>query len=129
MYYLKLLRIGSDLMSYDVYLRNNTGEPVIVSSHQEGGTFVLGEDDHAHLNITYNYSNFFYKELDKKKGLRWLYGKKGKNCIKRLEKAIKNLGTVRYPNYWKSTPGNAGYALSILLKWAKDNPEAVFDGD
>lgn len=26
--------------------------------------------------------------------------------------------------YWKSTPGNAGYMLNILLSWAKQHPNA-----
>ena len=32
-------------------------------------------------------------------------------------------------SYWMSTPGNAGYALSILLSWAKQHPEATWKWD
>ena len=31
--------------------------------------------------------------------------------------------------YWKPTPGNAGYALNILLGWAREHPDAVWTGD
>lgn len=31
--------------------------------------------------------------------------------------------------YWKPTEGNAGYALNILLGWARMHPEAVWTGD
>lgn len=29
--------------------------------------------------------------------------------------------------YWKSTPGNVGHVLSILLKWAKMNPSGIWE--
>ena len=32
-------------------------------------------------------------------------------------------------DYWAATPGNAGKALNILLKWAKQFPDATFKGD
>ena len=114
-------------MSYDVGLYRKV--PVEVESHTEGGTYALGGTDRAELNITYNYSKYFYRELDAEKGLRWLYGQTGEAVIPRLEKAIAALGTKQDTNYWADTPGNAGYALSILLKWAKQHPDAVFDGD
>jgi len=46
-----------------------------------------------------------------------------------LQKAISLLGTERDPDYWKATEGNAGYALSILLGWARLHPTAKFGGD
>ena len=115
-------------MSYDVYLRKG-GKTVEVERHREGGTYCLGGTESAELNITYNYSPFFYKYLDKKKGLRWLYGRKARQTIKRLEKAVKELGIKQHSNYWEKTSGNAGYALSILLKWAERHPKAIWEGD
>lgn len=115
-------------MSYDLGLYRD-GVPVQVDHFDEGGTRILGGTDQAELNITYNYSWFFYKFLSPRKGLRWLYGKTGKQCIGRLEKAVKELGTQQFENYWAPTPGNAGHALSILLRWAKQHPDAVFNGD
>lgn len=115
-------------MSYDLGLYKN-GKAVPVNPFSEGGTRPMHGTDCAELNITYNYGWFYSRYLDKKLGLRWLYTRKAKDCIKRLEKAVKILGTDTYRDYWADTPGNAGFALSILLEWAKDNPDAVFQGD
>lgn len=134
-------------MSYDVSLEQD-GKPVKVDQHEEGGTYALGGIEEASLNITYNYSWFYYRYIDKKEGLRWLYGKKAKDCIGILELAVEELGTKQYEvqesgfnlmdksthhlkhvDYWAPTPGNAGHALNILLQWAKKYPEAVFSGD
>lgn len=121
-------------MSYWVSLEKDK-KIIKVKPFEEGGTYVLGGSDEADLNITYNYGWFYWKCLDKKAGLKWLNGKLAKDCIGKLEKTIKELGTNRYkrdneyPDYWAPTPGNAGYALNILLKWAKMNPEAKFKVD
>lgn len=115
-------------MSYWVNLEKD-GKSIEVTLHQEGGTFCLGGTTAAELNVTYNYSYFFRKSLDEKEGIRWLYGKQASKTIRRLAKAIDELGTSRDRDYWKKTPGNAGYALSVLLKWAQQHPEAVWQGD
>lgn len=132
------------------------------------------------MNITYNYSKFYYEHIDSELGIRWLYGKTGSEVKERLEKAILNLGIERntspfwgvdyfsgkvdkniiseekkneyrkvedwdiHPDkdylikigylrdggaYWKSTPGNAGYALMRILTWIIQNPDGIFDGD
>lgn len=148
-------------MSYDISLYNaNTdpGEVVEVERHEDGGTYVLGGTTEAHLDITYNYSWFYYHLIDKEQGIRWLYLKQAKDCIERLETAIAALPEPRKhshdedtpprdPNdptlnrlngkafvratssYWCPTPENAAAPLRILLAWAKQHPEAVFDGD
>lgn len=95
----------------------------------EGGTYVLGGTERAELNVTYNYTSFFHDALDKELGIRWLYHRQGKECIERLEKAVNALGTERDDDYWASTPGNAGYALSILLSWTRKCPDCFFKGD
>lgn len=115
-------------MSYDVSLVLE-GKPVAVAPHEEGGTYALGGLPEASLNVTYNYAKLYYEFLDSEKGIRWLYGKKAKDTLDRLAHAIAMLGTERDPDYWKPTAGNAGYALSILYKWARENPEAVWEGD
>jgi len=115
-------------MSWWVSL-NKDGKLVEVKLFEEGGTYCLGGANAADLNITYNYGPYFHICLDKKKGLRWLDGKKARDAIVRMERAVKELGTDKDNNYWKSTPGNAGYALSTLLKWAKRYPEAIFEVD
>lgn len=115
-------------MSHWIRIVDVNGEICEVASHQEGGTYVVGGTNEARLNMTYNYFTHIEKELGEG-GVKWLYGKQGRECIPHLEKAIKNLGTARNIDYWKPTAGNAGYALSILLVWAKEHPEGIFEGD
>ena len=41
-----------------------------------------------------------------------------------------NIGYLRDGGaYWKSTPGNAGYALMRILTWVIQNPDGIFAGD
>ena len=117
-------------MSYDISLVDHkTKVPVSVVPHEEGGTYVVGGTPRADLNITYNYSKFYCEHVSQEHGIRWLYGKTGREVVDTLETAVAALGTERDNDYWKASPGNAGYALSILLQWAKSYPEAVFEGD
>ena len=123
-------------MSYWVSLKDENRNNVIVDSHSEGGTYAIGGINDADLNVTYNYSGDFVRawpeDLDKRKkagdGLlgKMLHGRKAGDVIELLEKAVEKLGTDRHPDYWAPTPGNAGYALSILLTWARQHPNAVF---
>lgn len=113
-------------MSWWVSLREN-GEYVKVPLHREGGTYALEGSDEAELNITYNYSQHFHETIDSEIGIRWLNKKQAAQVIRVLEIAIFALGTEKDPDYWKTTKGNAGYSLSILLEWAKSNPNAIFE--
>lgn len=115
-------------MSYDIYLMKGD-EVAQIERHEEGGTYLIGGNTDAHLNVTYNYAGYYYEHLDADKGIRWLYGKQAKDTVERLEKAIETLGIKRIGDYWEPSSGNAGYALSILLKWAKLHPDAIFEGD
>jgi len=114
-------------MSHWITLIGKDGKVVEVPVHSEGGTYALGGLPEAELNVTYNYSKFYYQTLNKEEGIRWLNGKKAKEVQAALSLAIHKLGTVQHPDYWRSTRGNAGYALSILLKWAELYPEAKFE--
>ena len=117
-------------MSYDIDLIDSETNGIVrVDSHEEGGTYCLGGTNDASLNVTYNYSKYYYEHISKERGIRWLYGKLGKIVEQRLTQAISILGVERDKDYWKATPGNAGYALSILLKWSKQYPDAIFQGD
>jgi len=119
-------------MSYWVYLGKSVeaidnceeGALCSVASHEEGGTYCVGGEDTAQLNVTYNYGVHIWKYLPK--GLLWLDGKKAHRCIARLEKAVAELGDVPDDDYWAPTEGNAGHALAILLSWARQYPNAVF---
>lgn len=112
-------------MSFWVSL-NEDDNPVFIERHAEGGTYVLDGTEHADINVTYNYSTFYFEHLDKEKGLRWLHEKQAKDTIERLEKAVEILGVERDSDYWAATPGNAGHALNVLASWAKQYPEAVW---
>ena len=119
-------------MSYDINMINPKTKDVIKFEEKHeftGGMYVLGGTDEARLNITYNYGKYYYKHIDKEKGIRWLYGKIGKVCLPVLEKAIKVLGTNKDSDYWKSTPGNAGNALLGLIAFCKARPDGLFIGD
>lgn len=114
-------------MSYWVYLNGEDGAAVEAPRHAEGGTVAVGGVARAELNITYNYSEHYYATLDEDDGLRWLDGRKAKDVEPALRKAVDELGTEQSDDYWDGTPGNAGHALSILLDWAQQHPEATFE--
>lgn len=139
-------------MSWWVYLEDRTAEPycsygkpleefvpdfegdepctvpcypaVEVARHEEGGTYALGGISEAEINITYNYSKQFREVIDG--GLQRIHDMPARQAVPILEHAVDMLGTVQSPDYWEATPGNAGYALSILLAWARQHPDAVF---
>ncbi len=121
-------------MSTDIQLIDKKGKVCQVGKHEEGGTHAVGGTTDAELNVTYNYAWFWYKFLDKEKGIHFIDGKKAKECILKFEKCIEELitpecfgnGKRRNKDYWASTAGNACHALKILLKWAKQYPEAKF---
>lgn len=116
-------------MSYDIDLVDANGHPVNVRErHTEGGTYRIGSITKASLNVTYNYCQMF-RDYFHEDGIWWLYGKTGAECIKPLEAAVAKLGTKRDDDYRRATPGNAGHALMVLLEWAREHPEAVFQGD
>lgn len=109
-------------MSWWISLVNDDDSTCTVDPHAEGGTYALGGTPEAELNVTYNYS-----EVTRLVGFNFkgsLHGKKAKDTIPILADLVEKLGTTRFENYWAPTPGNAGYAASILLKWAREHPDA-----
>lgn len=101
-------------------------EIVQVEKHTEGGTITVGGSKEADMSLTYNYAQFYFQEIDKEHGLRWIHEKKAKDTVERLKKAVKALGTKQTGDYWEVTKGNAGHALNVLLGWAKQHPEATW---
>jgi hypothetical protein len=97
----------------------------VVDDHCDGGTYNVFGSIAAELSITSNY-NVIYLEIAKITLKEMLDGRKAVDVIPILEDTINKLGIEQDTNYWKPTPGNAGYALSILLKWAKQHPNAHF---
>lgn len=119
-------------MSYDIYLKDDDGEYFNLDDlHNEGGTYTVGGTKETHVNITYNYSWYYYKHLDEKEGIRFLYGKKAKDCIDKLIEAIEPFKDHKPydKDYWADTPGNCVAPLRKLLTWCKLFPEGVFSGD
>jgi len=112
-------------MSYDVELVYG-GKVVTVPSHLEGGILAIGGNPYAEMSVTYNYGMYYFKFLHTS-GLCGLSGLTGRQSIPMFEFAISHLGTDRDDNYWASTPGNAGYALKIMLDWASLHPDAVWN--
>ena len=116
-------------MSYSISLVDSDGTPVQVDIHEEGATYPIGGIALAAMDVTYNYSKFYYEMIDEELGIRWLYGRKLSDCGYTLEHAIEILGVYQDDDYWEPTPGNAGYALDVMLAWAKQNKDATFIGD
>lgn len=118
-------------MSYDIYLNDKKGNTIQLAYPEvkQMGTMKIGGETAAHVNITYNYSKYFYNYVDKEKGIRWLYGRTAKNTTDRLVKAIQSLKSDISDNYWEATEGNAKVALLYLLELALMYPDGIWDGD
>ena len=114
-------------MSYDISLHDpETGDIVLLPEKHNlrGGTYAVGGTHAAELNITYNYSPYFYQTLGSE-GIHSLYGKTGWEAMPLLAQAVNTLGTETDNDYWKSTPGNAGKALRDLLTLCQAAPDAI----
>lgn len=107
-------------MSWWIYLNDpETGKPVHVGPHQEGATRSIPPDESAEINVTYNYGKFFrFPKLHKMKA---------QDTINWFEVFIEHFGTDVDDDYWKVTAGNIGHCLSILLKWAQQYPNAIWE--
>lgn len=140
-------------MSYDITLNDPISkEPIeFESKHMiSGGTYAIGGTSQAWLNITYNYSDWYYmpgvfpKTAGKNRGIRTIYGMTGaesipvlKNAISALENCDKDLSEeelMEYDNqnvtgYWVPTRENAIRPLYGLLAFAQMMPDGIWDGD
>jgi hypothetical protein len=118
-------------MSYDLALTKNNGIIKLKRPHYlKGGTFRLGGENEARINITYNYAKFFSEFLHHDLGIRFLYGKKGRQTILPLAKTIARMeGATRTEHYWDATEGNAREALRDCLVLACLCPDGVWEGD
>jgi len=117
-------------MSYDIRMVNIQGEVCKLKEphYYKGGTYIIGGNDLAEHNITYNYG-YFYKEVLGDEGIRFLYGKTGKECLLHINKAIEKLGIDKTNNYWEATQGNAGNALLALKFFCEQFPAGIIEGD
>lgn len=118
-------------MSYDIELTDPvSGETIQFDSphHMRGGTYCVDATKEAWLNITWNYSKFFYNTMGEK-GIRTIYGTTGADSIPILQAAADQLKNDATKNYWDSTEGNAKRALLQLIAMAKMRPDGIWAGD
>ena len=117
-------------MSYDIRLVNKAGDTLHLDLPHflQGGTYILEGTTECWLNITYNYSEHYYRAFGKE-GIRTIYGMTGRKSIPVIEEAMELLGDECSLNYWESTEGNAKKALKDLLLLARARPSGIWEGD
>lgn len=116
-------------MSWKVHLEDEDGNVPSVSNHQTGGVVAVDGSDIASCLITYNFSYFYYNEIDEDEGIKWLDGLFASETISVLKEAVETLGTNPHGDvnsYWVPCPGNAGRDLQRLLEWAREYPDATW---
>lgn len=141
-------------MSYDISLIDPVTRKTIeldTPHHMRGGTYAVGGTKEAWLNITYNYSMWYYKDgvfpnVDGESvGIRVLYDMSGAESIPVLENAINKLKNMKEDEddlkeiehskkcgatgYWLPTKENAMKPLYQLLAFAKMRPDGIWKGD
>lgn len=117
-------------MSYDIDLNDPvTGKRIVFNFKHDlkGGTYRMGGNDEAWLNITWNYG-IFYKAFGEK-GIREIYGKTGAESIPMIDAVVAKLGDDVSDDYWDATEGNAKAALLKLRALAQLRPDGIWDGD
>ena len=151
-------------MSYGIYLVRGNSKSEInqvdPKKFPRGGTYRMFDDDDKigesdlYFYITYNFAWYLYETIDEKEGVRWIYGKKAKDVIARLETA-KSIcedmakqeaeeGRIlsetwgsgeRYDfekvknDYWYACADHAAKAIDDLITMAKIAPDFTFKGD
>lgn len=138
-------------MSYDISLVHPvTKETLLLEAphHIQGGTYAIGGTREAWLNITYNYSRWYYMDgvfpEGEQNGIRSIYGMSGAESIPVLKKAIAVLEAsdqelspeeqAEYKErgaggYWTPTKANAIAPLYGLLAFAQMRPDGIWSGD
>ena len=118
-------------MSYDIYLLDPVTKDTIEFDDMhniKGGTYRVGGNTEAWVNITYNYSSHYYRVFGEN-GIRTIYGMSGAESIPLINNAINQLGNDISEDYWESTEGNAKRSLYSLLSFAQLRPDGIWDGD
>ena len=117
-------------MGWDVSLKINH-EPVKVPEFCFGSIVKANEslepinNNEANMVVTYNYSNVYaIIHLH----LRHFDGVLARDTIDLLKYGVNKLGVKTWDrDYYAPTPGNAGFALSLMLSWAELYPDAVWE--
>lgn len=140
-------------MSYDIDLLDPVTKETIEfdEPHQiKGGTYAVGGSTEASLNITYNYSDWYYRPgvfhetKEESKGIRTIYGMSGaesipvlKSAIEALENCTEDISAEEQEEreergctgYWVPTRKNAIRPLYQLLAFAQMRPDGIWSGD
>lgn len=135
-------------MSYDISLRDPVTKETIRFENphfMRGGMYAIYGTTEAWLNVTYNYSPWYYRaEVFGKDGIRAIYGLAGAESIPVLRKAIAGMESLNedlfederqeclahdVSGYWLPTKENAIKPLYQLLAMAQMRPDGVWDGD
>lgn len=118
-------------MSYDIELAHPVTKKVLELDwvhHMRGGTYQTGGSKELSLNITWNYSDFYYKFFGDK-GIRTIYGMTGATSIPVIQQVVDKLGADVTDNYWEPSEGNAKAALLQLIALAQLRPDGIWQGD
>lgn len=99
----------------------------------EGSTYVIGGSDVAEVSLTYNYAETIALAFEAKVGRKfpgmasWLRGRFAVDTIPEME-AIRSVlpDEPSDAGYWAATPGNAGHAVALLLRMARQRPSAIW---
>lgn len=118
-------------MSADYTLTDEFGHAIVLPERnmEQGGTYPLGGTDFAEFNVTYNYSRIWAEAWPDESYAGMLdsfEGKRAGDLIPTMEAVVEKLGTEQSDDYWEPTPGNAGYAMNVLLGWARQFPDGVW---
>ena len=150
-------------MSYDIYLKEKstgetielpvkhvmTGSTYCADYNELAGVFTVRATTEAWLNVTYNYSKYYYDAADgddrfygenregkyANLGIRGIYGKTGVESIPMLKdmaekiQRIADTETEVAKDYWDATASNAVKPLYQLLAFAELRPDGVWMGD
>lgn len=148
-------------MGYDVWMVRGKSRAKIharLGDIPKGGNYRMGDADEEiserdlSFHITYNYAWYFYETIDKKDGIRAIYGMKGKDARKLLESAIPKLNDMveketrtgrvlsrtcgkgekydpRLEDYWAVSAKNAKKAVEGLIDLCIIAPTFTFEGD
>lgn len=117
-------------MSYDIELIHPVTRATLLLDaphHMRGGTYPVGGETHARLNVTYNYAKAFSKAFNNPEGVKILNGKSAAESIQLIKDALPLLADNVTEDYWEPTEGNAKSVLTQLLALAYMRPDGIWE--
>lgn len=113
-------------MSRSVQLVGPEGQVLEAPTRSKGGTYAVTGVPRTDLSVTSNYHGIIVDATGWEDGISHLHGRRAGDTVQALRAAVQLLGTDQSVDYWEPTPGNVGYALSVLLDWAQQYPDATW---